>query len=46
MRTGKEGGRCSHEVEVNRRTMIAGERQRGVVEGKQKALQLKKWKKI
>ncbi len=45
MRTGKEGGRCSLVVEVNRRTMITGERlisQRGGVEGKLKALQLKK----
>lgn len=38
-RTGKEGGRCSLVVEVNRRTMITGERlisQRGGVEGKLK----------
>ncbi len=42
-RAGKEGGRCSLVVEVNRRTMITGERlisQRGGVEGKLKALQM------
>jgi len=45
-RTGREGGRHYCEVEVNRRTMIAGERlisQGGGVEEKLKALQQKIW---